>query len=359
MDVVRRARDGLRRVVLVGDVAPPWGGVTAHLDRLQARLVHAGLAVWRVPPCRTLPVARWYARLVEVLGPGDVVHGHIGGPWNVAGMAAVHFGAAPVVWTVHSERLPQALGNLPRPLGWGLARALGTSARVVPVTEPIAARLVDLGVPSERIEVLPAFLPPPGAARGGSAAPLPAPAEALAQRASPLLVVMASNLTHAEGGAVYGLDLAVEALALLRRRMPNAGLVAYVSSQAGAPPGGGLHAFEDLAEQLGVGSHVAWVTGEHPLWPALARADVFVRPTRFDGDPLSVREALALGTPVVASDVAPRPPGVVCHRASDAADLARAIECAVHTATQRLPQADPFERLLAIYAMAVRRGPGP
>jgi glycosyltransferase involved in cell wall biosynthesis len=35
----------------------------------------------------------------------------------------------------------------------------------------------------------------------------------------------------------------------------------------------------------------------------MAQCSVFVRPTYFDGDAASVREALALGVPVVASDV--------------------------------------------------------
>ena len=41
----------------------------------------------------------------------------------------------------------------------------------------------------------------------------------------------------------------------------------------------------------------------------LQRAQVFLRTTRYDGDALSVREALALGVPVVATRTALRPAG--------------------------------------------------
>ena len=41
----------------------------------------------------------------------------------------------------------------------------------------------------------------------------------------------------------------------------------------------------------------------------LENSDVFVRPTTSDGDSVSIRECLFLGTPVVASDAAVRPAG--------------------------------------------------
>jgi glycosyltransferase involved in cell wall biosynthesis len=50
---------------------------------------------------------------------------------------------------------------------------------------------------------------------------------------------------------------------------------------------------------------------DHDLTLAvLRRADVFLRTTKYDGDALSVREALTLGIPVVATSTALRPAGV-------------------------------------------------
>ena len=43
---------------------------------------------------------------------------------------------------------------------------------------------------------------------------------------------------------------------------------------------------------------------------AIAASRVFLRTTLYDGDSISVREALALGTPVVATDTGMRPAGV-------------------------------------------------
>jgi glycosyltransferase involved in cell wall biosynthesis len=56
----------------------------------------------------------------------------------------------------------------------------------------------------------------------------------------------------------------------------------------------------------------------------LLRSAVFLRPTAWDGDSVIVREALAAGARVVATDTAPRPVGVEL-ASPDAADLARAV----------------------------------
>ena len=53
----------------------------------------------------------------------------------------------------------------------------------------------------------------------------------------------------------------------------------------------------------------------------LRAADVVVRSTFVDGDAITVREALAFGVPVVASDTDFRPEGVTLFRKGDVSDL--------------------------------------
>ncbi len=85
--------------------------------------------------------------------------------------------------------------------------------------------------------------------------------------------------------------------------------------------------------------------------PAIAAADAFVRPTRADGDALSVREALALGTPVVATAVGHRPPGCLLVDAADAEALAAAMARAAASPRGAgiAPGPDPLDALHAIY----------
>ena len=54
----------------------------------------------------------------------------------------------------------------------------------------------------------------------------------------------------------------------------------------------------------------------------LAKCDVYARPTTVDNCGVTVHEALALGTPCVASDVCERPDGAILHKNGDANSLA-------------------------------------
>ncbi|WP_162247912.1 glycosyltransferase [Devosia sp. Root413D1] len=57
----------------------------------------------------------------------------------------------------------------------------------------------------------------------------------------------------------------------------------------------------------------------------LKEADIFVRPTSWDGDAISIREALWYGLPVVASDAVQRPDAVSLFRNRNQTDLEQAI----------------------------------
>lgn len=91
------------------------------------------------------------------------------------------------------------------------------------------------------------------------------------------------------------------------------------------------YSLETAARQLGIAHRVHFI-GEHP-WQTtmdlLGSADVFVFPSRFEAFGLALAEAMAMGVPVVASDIpAVREVGgeAVVRTASDsAAELARAI----------------------------------
>jgi glycosyltransferase involved in cell wall biosynthesis len=59
---------------------------------------------------------------------------------------------------------------------------------------------------------------------------------------------------------------------------------------------------EALIARLGIGTDVELPGFQHNLYPFLARADLFVLSSAWEGSPNVLTEALALGTPVVATD---------------------------------------------------------
>jgi glycosyltransferase involved in cell wall biosynthesis len=118
----------------------------------------------------------------------------------------------------------------------------------------------------------------------------------------------------------YHADLAVAAVRLVRQgAWPDATLRVLAYGHDGS----------DLAELRRQVAGDGWVTvsfdaSAQEVREVLAGSGVFLRPTTWDGDSVIVREALAAGARVVASDTAPRPVGVELSELSAAA-LAEAL----------------------------------
>ena len=88
------------------------------------------------------------------------------------------------------------------------------------------------------------------------------------------------------------------------------------------------HELRQRIAQNPYGSHIL-LCGDVPhsaTLRAIADCDIFLRTTLYDGDSISVREAIHLGTPVVATDNGMRPKGCDLVPISDLAALSVAIE---------------------------------
>lgn len=351
----RRAFEGAK-VLLVGGFPPPYGGIAVHVAALREELEARGARVEGVdvggrgrslsgvtPASGPLGLATALARQA---GAGFLVHAHISGhtpkSWLVAlasGLARRPFGPGALL-TVHSGLLPSFLarGERWRALARAVARAF---SRVVAVTPHIAQHLARLGVDRGRLAVAPAFT---GAARPGR--PPPALAALRAQR-RPLLTCTVGP------GPVYGLRLLFAALPRVARRQPSVGVAVFGPEEEGS--------VRALARRYRVEERVYFLGQlDHATALAtLAASELFVRPTLADGDAISVREALALGVPVVASAVGNRPEGVALFRNGDALDLADAIlrALAAPRAHRPPPQAG-LESLLELYREQLGVQPG-
>ena len=92
---------------------------------------------------------------------------------------------------------------------------------------------------------------------------------------------------------------------------------------------------------------------------AIRGCDAFLRTTRYDGDSISVREALALGTPVVASETGMRPDGIIPFPVGDAVALERAVGHALEARKRPLPASSEdghanLDEVIAIYRELVK-----
>ena len=112
----------------------------------------------------------------------------------------------------------------------------------------------------------------------------------------------------------------IAAIKRIREDHPDAGLMIL--------GGGSLKAEAEAAVRKLDHSESVMLAGnvEHGIaLHLMERADIMLRITKFDGDAISVREALFLGTPVIATNTGTRPVGVNLINSSREEDLVEAV----------------------------------
>ncbi len=276
------------------------GGVHASHRRLTVTLRSEGHDVRYVD---TGSPSRAVRALPAVWGRRSLHLFHITRLWRAIVLAPV-FAALPgrTVLVLHSGSTLAQVRRLGR-VGTAVLRlTLHAYDEIWAVNDEIGKVLP--GVLRDRVRVVTPFTP------------MPHDPSLEATARDPHAVVVATNagLEH------YHADLAVEAVRRVRATAwPDATLRILAYGHDG----------EQLTTLRRLVAGHPWVTltfdsPAHEVAQVLRASAVFLRPTAWDGDSVIVREALAAGARVVASDTCPRPQGVEL-AALDAASLADAL----------------------------------
>jgi len=270
----------------------------------------------------TLPTLR---RLRREL-PFDVIDAHFAYPEGLAAALAGWFLKVPVTITLRGT-LPQiAPFRLRRPQ---LRFALRRAARVVAVSDSLKRDAVALGIPAEKIRVIgngvdPEVFHPQDRTEARRALGLP--------KYGPLLVSV-GTLTPRKG-----FHLVMEAMAKLKKRWPTLRFAIVGGDGAEGAMSAELKA---LAVRLGIADRVIFAgpRKSSELAPWYGAADLFVLATAHEGSPNVVLEALACGTPVVATPVGSIPElldaetGLLVER--DAESIAKGLDAALDRSWDR------------------------
>lgn len=295
-------------VVELGPIPPPEGGVSRHIAALRDGLAARGLDCRLVATTRSEPKSRSadnvYPQsplaLVSYLrdSDADIFHLHLGGDITLRVLAlalAVAKTAEHSILTMHSGGFPQAIAGSTIFRKKFTASILKNFDRIIAVSDEIADALTELGIPQAKIEAIPPYslhLPDPDIQ----------PDEQLRDFLdghSPLLVAV--------GGleAEYAPIEQIAAVKELIGDLPNVGLVIAGDGSLRETASDSI-ADSGLAENILLAGNVSHDLSLH----LMRKADVSLRTTRFDGDAISVRESLFLGTPVLATRVGTRPAGI-------------------------------------------------
>ena len=188
------------------------------------------------------------------------------------------------------------------------------------VVDPKIASALREHLDKPRIEVLPAFVEAVGELH-----PYEDRLEEFLDEGRVLVVAAYGVLFLDDGQELYGLDSVVQAFIRLAPDRQDLRLAIFIARRPMRRKARRFLArLEDALEQAGVRERVQIAFGL-PLLAAFRRNAIFVRPTRAEGDALSIREAQRAGVPVIASDVVERPSGVITVHRDDVSELCAAL----------------------------------
>jgi glycosyltransferase involved in cell wall biosynthesis len=306
------------RILLIGPRPPPHGGISVHVFGLHRQLKAAGMKCDVLDTSQIDSRLRFAMKLARYAATGWTLHLHTNGhnrnSWLLALLCGVMGqGSAGCILTLHSGMMPGYVrtGSVwHRKLAAFVCRLY---SRIICVGPELRDAVISLGTPLERTEIAPACLPPVS-----SDAVLDPQLEAWITRHRPLLSTALFFRPE------YGFELLVDAIAQLRQRYPDVGCLVMGSGEQSAQAAERVRKARLEQHMLLLGDV------DHSTCLALmSLSNVFVRPTFEDGDSMSVREALTLGIPVVASRVGSRPANTILFDPGDVEDLLSKLEFAI------------------------------
>ena len=231
------------------------------------------------------------ARLRRLGRRADVVHAHglRAGALAALALGRRRRGRTRLVVTLHNLTVGGRLTTL---VGDRLERLIARRADLILAVSPdLAERAREVGAPRVELAIIPAA--PPQQSSEASPSDSVAPGEIWPQGGARLLTV-------ARLAPQKGLPLLLEAAAILSREVDAGRLAAFTWALAGDGPGRREQAAERItAEQIPV-----TLLGRRTDAPALMKAaDIVVQTSLWEGQPLTIQEALRAGTAIVATDV--------------------------------------------------------
>ncbi|MGI5125222.1 glycosyltransferase family 4 protein [Pseudonocardia sp. CA-107938] len=281
---------GRRRALAVSTSLQTRGGISSYVRMLRGTELWTRWNVQHIATHRDggvgAKVGAFAVGLVRYLGAlavrrPDVVHVHMSSYGSFVRKAVVCWTAwavrVPVVLHVHGSEFDVFHDRLPRPLRATVRATLERAAVVVALGERWAQRLRDIA-PAARVVTIPnaVHVPPPAEPRNG-----------------PPRVVFLGEIGERKGAfALLDAWTALAAEGLGGAHLTMAGDREHERARA-------LVAERGLAGSVSVHS---WLSPAE-VADLLSAADVFVLPSRSEGQPMALLEAMAHGLCVVVSDV--------------------------------------------------------
>lgn len=317
------------RILLISPMPPAMGGISVSSARLRDNLINEGYEVVtydiarrnsRFIPAKLYLLANvlWIPFYVLFHRRFDIIHFHVTGYWRRVWlwMTKPLLKGSPTVMTIHGDISPLLSKR-------GFVKFFGFADKII-LVQPENANLMPDSLKHKCVEI-PAFVMPRDLSQFTLPQNIADFADARDCATTPLLVFNGAAVVTGKWPDLYGFDDFLSLLERLDAENINYKAVMIINNSSFS---GEQQAFvEGMKSRAGRLDKLMFVNASgFSLLPLFAKNNiVYVRPTKTDGDSLSVREALALGAQVVASDCANRPEGTIIYRLGQAQEFYRAV----------------------------------
>ena len=305
------------KILLIGPLPPPFGGVSIHIKRLSVILNNifevdfideSSILKEEYFNIRSLNIIKYFKKILR----SNLLYVHSGKRFlkyfHIL-VGIIFF--KKIILTIHSYRVPRRLIlKFSDELFFRLANL------IVVVNPDI---LKSLSLPVKRTTVIQPFIPP----IMDDESPLPVDVAnwILESRKNDRVIICANawQLAIYKDEDMYGLDLCIDAVNdLLQMNIP----VSFIFIVSSLEKSSDMYLkYKALIEKLKISDKFLLLNEKISFVKLIESSDVVLRPTNTDGDALTIREAIFLGKPIIASDVSRRPEGTIIFKNRDIIDL--------------------------------------
>lgn len=306
-----------KRILIIGPIAPPFGGVSIHLQRF-VQLLHNQFIFDFIDESRELKKEYFNIRsfnffiYIKKIKKSDVLYINSGKKiLRIFHLLNGRIFGKRIILTIHSFKpgTPKII-NLLNGLFYKLANT------IIAVSPEIKIRLF---LPEKKTIIKDAFIPP----NIDEESELPHYIKDLIlqniEHGNKIICANASNLKTFNDQDLYGLDQCIDvAKRLVIKNIPF--FLIFVVSSIEKNADYFYKSFNQIKE-LDLDNHFLLTNEKLSFVKLMQLGDVVLRPTNTDGDSLTVREAIFFNKLVLASDIVERPQGVFLFRTRDVDDF--------------------------------------
>lgn len=293
-----------RKIAIIGPYPKPYGGISVHVQRVLAQLDLVSYPYDFYNEARNSLQAKssiqFNSLISRLLGLGKIaitryklIHYH--SPNIIGRLCFCCFGllGKEVYIHVHGASLHDVVAN---PIKRVLAKFFLKYVYIIADNEDIYE--LALSMKPKKAYLIDAFLPP--------IVHLDHDEINLYKHYSEgvdLLISMVGWYSEYKEKDLYGFDITCKAVNLLKRKIDVRVLISVNGTQSISI----YQKFLKLILEMGLEKNIILITDDlKDAWPLLINTDIFIRPTLSDGSAVSIKEALWIDIPVLASDCVPR-----------------------------------------------------